>query len=812
MFSRLRRSLDALVSDVRYAARGLTKSKAFSLVAVTTLGLGIGANSAVFTVVNAVLLKGLPYRDADRLVHIWETEPRQQMRQVSFPDFKDVRDGATSFESVAGYAFEGFTLKTAEGSERLNAARVSANFFTTLGVEPKLGRSFRPEEDQPLLQRDVVLISHGFWQRRFGGDPAIVGRVLTLSGAPLTVIGVLPEDFHFARLGEPDLFATLSPGQAAVERRFMHWMWAFGRLREGVTPETASAELASIAVARAKLDQQWHKETGLRVMSLREALVGPIRPLVLGLFAAVAAVLLIACANVANMLLARAMSRKREIGIRVALGASRSRIVAQFLTESVVLSLAGGALGLLWAGSGVRAMVAAIPANQLATLPFLKGLQVEPGILAFTFAVCLGTGLLFGLMPALRTSGARVIDSLKDGSRGSSGRQRLRSALVVSEIAIALSLVAATGLLGRSLSRLLDVNPGFETRDLVTARIVIPATGYNTPEKIEAFFEQWQSRIEALPGVAGAAFVDLLPLTGSGTTGTPSVVGRPGDSTSPDANLRTVGENYFHVMRLPCISGRVFAPTDRMKAPRVAVVNRAFVDDVLKGGEAVGQRITFAFNDGALEIVGVVANENVGLPDARVRPVVYFPRRQQGGVSTSVVVRGHSDLRALAGALRSETLAMEPDAIVTAVRTMEEIIAASPATFLRRYPLLILSCFAVLALMLASIGIYGVMSLSVRERTNEIGIRMALGAPSSNVLRLVMKQGLILALLGIATGLATGLAGSRLLASALFEIKATDPVAFGASAVILMVVAAAACWIPARRAARVDPLTAVRHE
>jgi predicted permease len=812
MFKRLRRALDELKGDVRYTTRGLMKSKAFSLVAVTTLGLGIGANSAVFTVVNAVLLKGLPYRDADRLVHIWETEPRQQMRQVSFPDFKDVRDGAQSFESVAGYAFDGFTLKTADGSERLNAARVSANFFTTLGVAPLMGRSFTVDEDQPLLQRSVVMLSHGFWQRRFGGDAGIVGRSLTLSGAPFTVIGVLPADFHFARLGEPDVFATLSPGQAAVERRFMHWMWAFGRLREGVTAEAASAELASIALTRAQNDQQWHKETGLRAMSLREALVGPIRPLVLGLFAAVAAVLLIACANVANMLLARAMSRKREIGIRLALGAGRGRIVAQFLTESVVLALAGGALGLLWAGYGVRAMVAAIPANQLTTLPFLKGLQVEPGILAFTFAVCVGTGLLFGLMPALRTSGARVIDSLKDGARGSSGRQRLRSALVVSEIAIALSLVAATGLLARSLSRLLDVDPGFETRGLVTARVGIPATAYDTPDKTEAFFDQWHARIQALPGVLGVAFVDLLPLTGSGNTGTPSIVGVPADSTAPDANLRTVSENYFSVMGLQTLSGRAFGATDRMNAARVAIVNRAFCDELLKGREAVGERITFAFNNSPLEIVGVVANEKVGLLDGRVRPVVYFPWRQQGGPATSVVVRGASDPRAISGALRAETLAMEPDAIVTSVRTMEEIIAASPATFLRRYPLLILSCFAGLALLLASIGIYGVMSLTVRERTSEIGIRMALGAPSSSVLQLVMKQGLLLALFGVTAGILTGLAGSRVLSSALFETPPTDPATFGASAVILLIVAGAACWIPARRASRVDPLTAVRQE
>ena len=808
----LRRLAETLFEDARYAVRTLLKAKTFTVVAVTTLGLGIGANSAVFTVVNAVLLKGLPYRDTDRLMQVWETEPREQTRQVSYPDFVDVRDQATSFQGVAGYAFDGFALKTGEGSELLRGARVSANFFEVLGVEPALGRTFRVEEDRPALTRSVAILSHGLWQRRFGGDPKVVGQKVTLSGAPFTVIGVLSRDFHFARLGDPEVFATLSPNQGMADRRFFHWMSAMARLRDGASKESANAELTGLAAARAKLDPQWHKETGLRVTPLRDALVGPVRPLVLGLFAAVAAVLLIACANVANMLLARSIGRQREVGIRLAMGAGRGRIVAQFLTESLLLSLAGGALGLLWAGFGVRSMVSVIPANQLAMLPFLKGLVVEPGVLAFTFAVCVGTGVLFGILPALRTSAGRVVDTLKDGARGSGSRQHLRSALVVSEIAIALALVAATGLIGRSLSKLLDVDPGFDTMDLVTARLSIPRASYDTPEKAENFFDQWQARIASLPGVRSVALVDQLPLTGQGNTGTPSVFGMAGDSTTPDTNLRTVSEDYFRVVGIPTLSGRTFSPTDRASAPRVAIVNQAFVDEVLRGRGAVGQRIGFAFIEGSLEVVGVVANERATSLDARMRPVLYFPWRQDAGTGTAVVARTMGDPRPLIAALRTESRALEPDVLVASAQTMQEIIATAPPTFLRRYPLLILSVFAGLALLLASIGIYGVMSLSVRERTSEIGIRMALGAQAGGVRRLILRQGVVLSALGVTLGLAIGLAGSRVLSSALFETPPTDPLVFASAAVILLAVAALASWLPAQRAARLDPLTALRRE
>ncbi len=808
----IRRVLATVVGDLRYGLRGLAKSPAFTLVAAVTLGLGIGANSAMFTVVNAVLLKGLPYKDPDRLVHVWETEPNRLTRQVSFPDFVDVRDRSASLSSVAGYAFDSLVLKTAEGSERLRAARVSANFFSTLGVEPAHGRLFQASEDQPLGSRDAVLITDGLWRRRFGADPGVVGRPLILDGAPRTVVGVLPRQFQFARLGDVEVFVTLSPAREAVERRYMHWMWAIGRLRDGASLEAANAELGSIATGRALLDPQWHKETGLRVVPLRDALVGPVRPLILGLFASVAAVLLIACANVANMLLARAMGRRREVAIRLAMGAGRGRIMAQFLTESVLLFLIGGAVGLLWAGWGVRALVAAIPANLAGNLPFLKDLAIDPGVLGFTFAVCLATGLLFGLLPAFRSSAQGVADTLKDGARGASGRQRVRSGLVVTEIAIAMFLVVAAGLMGRSLTRLLDVDPGFDLASLTTASLAVPGSAYDTPEKLIAFFDRWQSRVRALPGVRGVALVDRLPLLGSGNTGTPSIAGAPGNSTAPDANLRTVSASYFEVMGLKVVAGRDFSEADGPKAARVVIVNRAFVDQVFGGRDAVGQSVGFAFVQGALEVVGVVADEQVGALDDAIRPVLYFPWRQDTGTAMSAVIRTQGDPRALMSALSGETRSIEPDAIVSGVRTMNDLVASTPAAFLRSYPLLVLGCFAVLALILASIGIYGVMSLTVGERTSEIGIRMAIGAQSGQVLRLFLKQGLGLSLLGVGLGVAAGLAGTRLLSFALFETPPNDPLVFGAASAVLVTVAALACSVPAWRASRVDPLRAVRYE
>lgn len=807
--SRLSALVATIVQDLRYGARSLRKSPAYTAVAVLTLAIGVGANSAIFTVAEAALLRTLPYRAPERVVHLWETTRDAPSRQLSYPDYRDVRDGARSFEGVAGYGFFGSSIDGADGREPVSGARVTANFLATLGVAPALGRDFVAAEDATDGVRDVVLISHGFWRRRFGADAAIVGSSVTLGGAPFTVIGVLPASFQFAPAGDPEMLVTLSPPQSLVERRFTHWMYGVARLAPGATREQANAELAAIAARRGADDARWHADTGLRAEPVREAIVGGVRPLVLGLAAVAGAVLLIACANLANMTLARAGERRREVGIRVAVGAGRGRLVRQFLTESLLLSLAGGAAGLLWAGWGVRAILATIPADQARFLPYLKDVSsVDPGVVGFTVLLCLLTSVAFGLPPALR-SARQVADHLRAGRgpRSGAGRQRLRGALVVVETALTLVLLVGAGLMTRSLQRLLAVDPGFETSGLVTVRIQAPASAYDTPEKREAFWKALSDRVRALPAVAGVAAVDALPLVGAGNTGIPSVVGMPvATESTPAATLRTVSPDYFEVLGLPLASGRAFAATDRAGSPRVVVVNREFERQLLAGAAALGRRITFAFvPDQAFEVVGVVGDELVGEVDGAPRPVVYFSQAQDGAMGASLVVRSAAAAGPLLEALRREARALDPAVLVTRPATMDEVRAGSRAVFLRRFTLALVGAAAVASLLLAMVGVYGVMSYSVTQRRDEIGVRMAMGARPAEVLRMVLRQGLGLALGGVFVGTALALFATRSLSRVLFETPPSDPLTLTLAATLLAAVALVACAVPAARAARVDP-------
>lgn len=805
--------MENILQDVRYALRGLRKSPGFTLVAILTLAIGIGANTAIFTVVEAALLRALPYRDSSRVVHLFETQKQSGPGQFSYLDYTDVRAGAKSFENVAAYGFFRASYGGAEGSEILSGGRVSANFFPTLGVEPVLGRGFSPEEDQVGRERGVVLLTHRLWQRKFGGDPKVIGQTVRLSGSPLTIIGVLPANFHFARLGDPEMFVTLSPPQNLAGRRFTHFMWTIARLREGVTLEQAKGELQFLARQREQVDTRWHKDTGIDAVPIREAISGSIEPLLKGLLAAVGAVLLIACANVANMLLARATGRQREVGIRVALGASRGRLVRQFLTESLLLSLLGGAIGLLWAGWGVRAMLAVVPAARMQAFPFLKNLEIHSGVLGFTFALCLVTGVVFGLAPSLRAS-SQVAERLKEGGRGSTARKRLGQAFVVAEVALALVLVTVAGLLTRSLMQLIHVNPGFDTANLLIVGVNAPPARYDNDAKVEAYWRQVTGRIESLPGVKGVAKIDRLPLVGSGNTGTPSMVGRPAATQStPSAQLRSISINYFQVMGIPLLTGRNFAETDRAESPLVIMVNKQLADDIFPGEELLGKRVTFAFTPGRdFEIVGVVDNENVTDLDARTKPVLYFPESQGWSTSMNLLVRTLNDPQGIVQAARTEIHAVNPETTISGVITMENLIGNSTPVFMRRYPLMLIGAFAGVALLLAAIGIYGVMAYAVSQRSQEIGIRMAVGARPADVFLLVLKEGFVLATVGVAAGLLASMAVTKFVAAFLFRTATTDALSFSASALTLTLVALLACYLPARRAAGVDPLVALRHE
>ncbi|MCI0486738.1 MAG: ABC transporter permease [Blastocatellia bacterium] len=807
--------MNNLFQDLRYAIRMLLKKPGFTVIAVLTLALGIGANTAIFTVVDAALLKGLPYEDPDRLFHLWETTPQKEysQREASYPDYQDWQKNQ-AFDSMAAYT-GGMATMTGRGDpERVASPSATANFFSVLGVEALIGRTFQPGEDVPGAER-VTVLTFGFWQRRFGGDPAILGQSLTLNGNNHIVVGVLPPSFQFA-LRQADLWRPYQPSEMQLSRRFMHGTNVIARLKDGVTVEKAQAEMSAIGARIEQEHNQSHAGTGIILVPLQEEVVGDVKPVLFVLLAAVGFVLLIACANVANLLLVRSTARRKEMAIRAALGAGRSSLIRQLLTESLLLSIVGGIIGLLIAQWGVEALVAAIPEHQLNTMPYLKGLGLDSGILIFAASLSIATGIVFGLAPALQSSKTDLTEALKEGGRASaaSSRNRLRSLLVVTEIALALVLLVGAGLMMRSLMKLLEVDPGFKTENLLTMTVSLPSGKFTEASQVVEFHKQLISRVESLPGVTGAGTVNILPLIGGNTTrfyveGEP--VPPPGEET--ESNLRTAGSNYFRVMGIPLIKGRHFDERDNVDAPGVLIVNKTLADRVLPGRDIVGRRLAFSgFNIPPVEVVGVVGDVKITGLDDEIKPVIYSPFQQGPSLTTSLVVRTGSDAANLAAAIRSELRSMEPDITLFAVRTMEEMIAVSPATFMRRYPALLIGVFAAVALLLASIGIYGVISYSVGQQTHDIGVRVALGARTSDIIGMVMKQGAGLAVAGVALGLAGAFAVTRLLESMLFEVSATDPVTFALVPALLIGVALLACYIPARRAAKVDPMVALRYE
>jgi putative ABC transport system permease protein len=808
-----------LLKDVRYGVRTLLKRPGFTVVAVVTLALGIGANTAIFTVIDAALLRSLPYRDPAGLVHLWETKRSRdfEQREASYPDFLDWRAQTPEvFEGLAGYAPRQYTLASGGEAARARGATVTANFFDLLGVRADVGRTFVAGEDEPGAAPAAVL-GHGLWLRRFGGDRGVVGRQVTLDGEAFTVVGVLGPEFQFARLGDTEVWTPLAVPPQVASRRYMHWLQVVGRLKEGADVEAAGARLASVAANIERDDPGAHAGVGLRVVPLQEEMVGPVRPVLLLLLGAVGFVLLIACTNVANLLLARSAARRKEMAIRAALGASRWRVVRQLLTESVLLSLAGGAAGLVLALWGVDLLVALIPAGQLAQMPYLRGLSLDANVLGFASGLSLLTGVLFGLMPALASSRADLQESMKEGGRTSGTRAsgRLRDLLVVSEVALALVLLVGAGLLLKSLSVMLKVDPGFDTRGLLTARVALPPDRYAQDGQAARFYDELLRRVAALPGVRGAAVTSNLPLAGEGGTGSPQVVGRATPAAElTEAHLRTVSANYFEVMGIPVAAGRAFGERDRADTPPVLLVNKTYAERVFPGEDAVGRRVTFKFTgDQTFEIVGVVGDEKVTSLDARTTPVVYFHNQQGPDSSAALVVRAEgADASALAGAVRDAARGLDPEVPVFAVQTLEQMVAGSRATFMRRYPAYLTGVFACLALLLALVGIYGVISYAVTQRTHEIAIRVALGARGRDVLRLVLGHGLMLALAGVVAGAVGALLLTRLISGLLFGVSAADPLVYGLVALLLTAVALLACLVPARRATKVDPLVALRYE
>jgi putative ABC transport system permease protein len=700
--------MESVVKDLRFAFRSLFKRPGFVAVAVITLALGIGGSTAIFTVVDAALLRGLPYKSPDRLYHLWEKTPQGEFskREFSYPDYQDYLKNNV-FEGLAAYTGGRVILSGSGEPESVGGPRVSANFFSVLGVDPILGRTFQAGEDQPNGPK-VTVRDYGLWQRKFGGDPNIVGRALTINGESYTVIGVLPQNFQFA-LRANDLWIPYQPTNNQLTRRFLHGTNLIGRLKPGVDAAQAQSELNVIASTIEKDYNESHAGTTMRILPLQEEIVGNVRPILLVLLAAVGFVLLIACANVASLLLTRALARQKEVAIRSALGASRWRVVRQLLTESLVLSLFGGAAGLLIAYWGVPALVSALPQNQLNAMPFLKTLTLDGSILAFSFALSLLTGLVFGLAPALQSTRLDLNEVLKEGGRNASAgaSHRLRSAMVVSEIALAVVLLVGAGLMMKSLFRLLQTNVGFKTDNLLTMTVVLPPGKYTDNNQIINAHQQLQERVQSLPGVSGAGTIDILPLNGGNTSrfiveGDP--VPPPGGEV--EANVRVVSDTYFKTLGVPLIAGRMFDERDAPDKPGVVIIGKTIADRLFAGRDPVGRKIKYPPIQGSGDlIVGVVGDIKTTGLDQAVRPVLYYPFRQSAAPFANLVIRTDADPAALISSVRNEIRNLEPDTTFLNVNTMDQMIAQTPASFMRRFPALLISIFAIVALLLASIGI-----------------------------------------------------------------------------------------------------------
>jgi putative ABC transport system permease protein len=802
--------------DLRYAFRLLAKSPGFTVLAVITLGLGIGANTAIFTVVNAVLLRPLEFRDPSRLVIAAEKSNFPTI-STSYQNYVDWRDQSHSFESLEATRGATITLTGDGEPERLNVRMATAPIFPLLGVNAVLGRTFLAEEDRA-GGAPVVLLSHGLWQRRFGGSRGVIGKPVTLDSQPYTVVGVLPSGFEL--LQPADVFLPFTPWAKSLpdDRNWHPGIIVIGRLKEGVSREQARTEMVAITKRLEEQYPLYNTGTSADVVGLQEQLVKNVRPALLLLLGAVAAVLLIACVNIANLLLARAASRGREVAIRTSLGASRWRVTRQLLTESILLSLGGGIFGLLLANAALGPLLKL----SATTLPAVFTVGLDRWVLVFTLGVALLTGLLFGIVPALSTAKLDLRETLNEGSRGSTagpGQHRIRGALVATEIALAMLLLVGAGLLLRSFSRLQDVPPGFQADHLFVADIPLSQTAYAKPEQRYEFFDRLVERARSLPGVRSAGAASFLPVSGGGSVIHFNIVGKPPKSPHDfiAAGYRAVTPKYFETLGMPLEQGRFFTAADNDKAPAVVVINATMARTFFPGENPLGKHLqlgaTFEPDVPAMEVVGVVGDVRQGL-GVDPQTEMYLPYRQADKLlpvfQLSMVLRTAADPLLQASALRSALAEIDPNQPLVKVRTMEENMAATVAQ--PRFRTWLIGIFAAVALVLAGVGVYGVMSYTVTQRTNEIGIRVALGAQPEDVFRIVVGEGLRLALLGVGAGIVAALALTRLLQSFLFGISAYDPLTFGGVALLLTLVALAACFFPAHRATLVDPMIALRYE
>ena len=802
--------MDTILQDIRFAARTLFKNGWFTLIAVVCLALGIGVNTAVFSVTNSVILRPFPYRAPHELVMVTNVHERrgEDRWSMSFADFTDMKAQSRSFADMAAYYERSITLTGANEAERVSAAQVTTNTFKLLGLTPLRGRTFLPEDGNAGAPR-VTLLSHGLWERRFGADSSIVGTTLTLSGEPYTVIGIMQPGLNFPEVEE--IWVPIR-ADTAPEARDVRYYDVIGRLRPGVSEEQATAEVAAIAKRLQREYPKTNENLGARVRTLHHYMLGDNVYLVIYLMqGSVAFVLLIACANVANLLLARATGRERELAVRTALGAGRGRLVRQLLTESVLLSLLGGALGVLVAMWTVQMIDSLIPKDDL---PFWMYFGIEPNALVFTIVAAVLTGLLFGVLPAMQMSRANVNEALKEGGRGTTTAarsHRLRNVLVVGEIALSLILLAGAGLMIKSFMRMAGEEPGFDTKNILTMRVSLPGTEFDSVGIRAQTYEEIVTRVAALPGVVSASYVNLIPLTDDGSRAPFIVEGKEFErGTEPVAELRFASVDYFRTLGIQLRSGRLFTQREAIDTVPVVIVSDALARRYWPSGDALGRRLRLVGDSTApwLTVVGVIPDMKHQIDDPRDQMSLYIPYGLMQWRSASLVIRTSADPATLAPSVRREVRNVHPVIPTFNVRTLDEARRRDMWPF-RLYGA-IFGLFAWIAMVLAAIGVYGVMAYGVTQRTHEIGVRMALGARQADVLRLVVRQGLLLTIVGLTIGLVGALAVTGSMQSLLYGITTTDPMTYVFISVILAGVAVVASYVPARRATRVDPMIALR--
>jgi putative ABC transport system permease protein len=798
-----------LSRDFRYAMRTFRKHPGVTAIALITLALGIGANTAIFSVVNSVLLKPLPFKDSGRLMWVCETIPSRGVKEMSVapPTFIDWQAQQHSFDELSAYTEESLIFSGRGDPERFRAAAVSANYLSMLAA-PRVGRFFEPDDDRIGAER-VVVLSHRLWRTRFDADPDVVGKTITLDGASYQMIGVAQSDFTAPK--DADIWVPLMPRIAdAIGVRGAHYLMVIGRLKPRFTAAQAETELNAIAQRIAETDSSY-QGYGASVISLHQKITGDVKPALLILFGAVGFVLLIACANVANILLAQATTRQREVAIRLALGATRSRLIRQLLTESVTLSSIGGTLGLLLALWGTDVLVALSASN----LPRTQEIGVNESVVLFSLLISIVTGLIFGLAPALRTTKADLTNALKEGGANVTAgllRNRMRALLVISEVALTCVLLIGAGLMIGSFARLLRADPGFKPPSLTAFRITLPRSKYSEKTRQVNFFQTLGERITAIPGVRAVGAVNNLPTAGQSMVSPVTIEGNTISSERPNrVQYAKIQGDYFSAMGIPLLRGRFFTDRDDAQAPPVMIINDALARQYFPDEDPIGKKMKTMFQGrGMREIIGVVGDVHHTGPLHEAPPQVYEPYFENPTVSLTMIVQSEMPGPALAAAVRSAVQSIDKDQPIDRVMPMSQLLSDSIAE--PRFYTLLLTTFAVIAFTLAAIGIYGVMSYAVTQRTHEIGVRLALGARAQDVLRLVVKSGISLALVGVGIGLVAAFALTRLMAKLLFGVTPTDGVTFAAVSALLIAVAFLACYIPARRGAKVDPLVALRYE